>query len=49
MDLYKLVEHQWEKDILSQDSNSDHTSNANNLELYMQDQYWPENIMDCSS
>lgn len=49
MDLYKLVEHQWEKDILSQDSNTDHTSNANNLELYMQDQYWPESIMDCSS
>ncbi|KAF4095095.1 apoptosis-enhancing nuclease [Onychostoma macrolepis] len=49
MDLYKLVEDQWEKDILSQDSNTDHISNPNNLEHYMQDQYWPESIMDCSS
>ncbi|KTF91809.1 hypothetical protein cypCar_00013164 [Cyprinus carpio] len=45
MDLYKLVEDQWEKDILSRD----HASNSSNsLEHYMQDQYWPESIMDCS-
>ncbi|XP_016330645.1 apoptosis-enhancing nuclease-like [Sinocyclocheilus anshuiensis] len=49
MDLYKLVEDQWEKDILSRDSNTNHTSNSSNsLEHYMQDQYWPESIMDCS-
>nr|XP_055048590.1 apoptosis-enhancing nuclease [Misgurnus anguillicaudatus] len=47
LDLYKLVEDQWEKD-LSQDS-IDHTSNPNDsLEHYMQDQYWPESVMDCS-
>ncbi|XP_052399293.1 apoptosis-enhancing nuclease [Carassius gibelio] len=45
MDLYKLVEDQWEKD----SSCPDHTSNSSNsLEHYMQDQYWPESIMDCS-
>ncbi|KTF75383.1 hypothetical protein cypCar_00018306 [Cyprinus carpio] len=50
MDLYKLVEDQWEKKILSKDLNTVHTSNPNNnnLEHYMQDQYWPESIMDCS-
>ncbi|KAK9952313.1 hypothetical protein ABG768_018161 [Culter alburnus] len=49
MDLYKLVEDQWEKDILFWDSNTDHTPIPNNsLEHYMQDQYWPESIMDCS-
>ncbi|XP_067292417.1 apoptosis-enhancing nuclease [Pseudorasbora parva] len=49
MDLYKLVEDQWEKKILSWVSNTDRTSNPNNsLEHYMQDQYWPESLMDCS-
>ncbi|XP_043084545.1 apoptosis-enhancing nuclease [Puntigrus tetrazona] len=50
MDLYKLIEDQWEKDILlSQDLDTDHTSDPyNNLEHFMQDEYWPESIMDCS-
>ncbi|XP_073687485.1 apoptosis-enhancing nuclease [Garra rufa] len=49
LDLYKLVEDQWEKNILFKNSNMDHTSNPNsNLEHYMQDQYWPDSIMDCS-
>ncbi|KAL1247517.1 hypothetical protein QQF64_022893 [Cirrhinus molitorella] len=45
MDLYKLVEDQWEKDI----SYPNHTSNlSDSLKHYMQDQYWPDSIMDCS-
>ncbi|XP_051976035.1 apoptosis-enhancing nuclease [Xyrauchen texanus] len=48
LDLYKLVEDQWEKDFLPQNSNTDHISDSNNsLEHYMQDQYWPESMMDC--
>ncbi|RXN19620.1 apoptosis-enhancing nuclease-like protein [Labeo rohita] len=46
MDLYKLVEDQWEK---PKNSNTDHTLNhSDDLEHYMQDQYWPDSIMDCS-
>ncbi|XP_051548786.1 apoptosis-enhancing nuclease [Myxocyprinus asiaticus] len=49
LDLYKLVEDQWEKDFLARESITDHTSDPNNsLEHYMQDQYWPESMMDCS-
>ncbi|XP_056596050.1 apoptosis-enhancing nuclease [Triplophysa dalaica] len=48
LDLYKLVEDQWEKDFSR--NSTDHTSDPNySLEDYMQDQYWPESVMDCSS
>ncbi|KAA0724425.1 Apoptosis-enhancing nuclease [Triplophysa tibetana] len=47
LDLYKLVEDQWEKDFSR--NSTDLTSDPNySLVDYMQDQYWPESVMDCS-
>nr|XP_021326351.1 apoptosis-enhancing nuclease [Danio rerio] len=50
LDLYKLVEDQWENNILCQDSNAELSQqfSNNSLKHYLQDQYWPENMMDCS-
>ncbi|XP_072519597.1 apoptosis-enhancing nuclease [Salminus brasiliensis] len=49
LDLYKLVEEQWEKSL------QDHIQNpvsipepTSSLEHYMQDEYWPESLTDCN-
>ncbi|XP_062856093.1 apoptosis-enhancing nuclease [Trichomycterus rosablanca] len=46
LDLYKLVEEQWEKSLQGHSDVS--TQSTSSMEHYMQDQYWPESLMDCS-
>ncbi|KAL7885607.1 hypothetical protein AOLI_G00059020 [Acnodon oligacanthus] len=49
LDLYKLVEHEWEKSIQACIQNSEFMSEPTpSLEHYMQDQYWPESLTDCN-
>ncbi|KAL6480499.1 hypothetical protein MHYP_G00115320 [Metynnis hypsauchen] len=49
LDLYKLVEEEWEKSIQAHIQNSEFISEPTaSLEHYMQDQYWPESLTDCN-
>ncbi|KAI5105366.1 apoptosis-enhancing nuclease isoform X2 [Silurus meridionalis] len=44
LDLYKLVEEEWEKSLQPHDP---HDSTAS-LDHYMQDEYWPDSLTDCN-
>ncbi|KAK2838545.1 hypothetical protein Q7C36_013359 [Tachysurus vachellii] len=46
LDLYKLVEEEWEKSL--QPQNSDPATDSTSLEHYMQDEYWPDSLTDCN-
>uniref|UniRef100_A0A3B1J433 Interferon stimulated exonuclease gene n=1 Tax=Astyanax mexicanus TaxID=7994 RepID=A0A3B1J433_ASTMX len=49
LDLYKLVEDQWEKSLQHHNQNSNSNPEpTSSLEHYMQDQYWPQSMMDCN-
>ncbi|XP_076877598.1 apoptosis-enhancing nuclease [Brachyhypopomus gauderio] len=49
LDLYKLVEDEWEKSLPAQDYNFNLAPKpASSLEQYMQDCYWPDSITDCN-
>uniref|UniRef100_A0A4W4HB16 Exonuclease domain-containing protein n=1 Tax=Electrophorus electricus TaxID=8005 RepID=A0A4W4HB16_ELEEL len=49
LDLYKLVEDQWEKSLQAHVHNLDLAPEpASSLEEYMQDEYWPDSITDCN-
>ncbi|XP_036424293.1 apoptosis-enhancing nuclease [Colossoma macropomum] len=49
LDLYKLVEEEWEKSLQAHIQNSDFIPEPTaSLEHYMQDQYWPESLTDCN-
>ncbi|KAM9470857.1 interferon-stimulated gene 20 kDa protein [Clarias gariepinus] len=44
LDLYKLVEEEWEKIFQPQFQNSDSATETFSLEHYMQDEYWPDSL-----
>ncbi|MCI4380164.1 hypothetical protein PGIGA_G00236930 [Pangasianodon gigas] len=49
LDLYKLVEEEWEKSLQPHVQNSDlATDSTSSLEHYMQDEYWPDSLTDCN-
>ncbi|XP_066505696.1 apoptosis-enhancing nuclease [Hoplias malabaricus] len=49
LDLYKLVEEQWEKSLQIYTQSSYFIPEpTSSLEHYMEDQYWPENMTDCN-
>ncbi|KAK3564733.1 hypothetical protein QTP86_024878 [Hemibagrus guttatus] len=45
LDLYKLVEEEWEKSLQPQNS-CPATDSTSSLEHYMQDEYWPDSLTD---
>lgn len=47
LDLYKLVEEQWEQKVTGMDRTTSQPDSHVSLSHYMLDQYWPEH-MDCS-
>lgn len=47
LDLYKLVEEQWEQSVAEKDGAASQPGPDQSLSHYMLDQYWPEH-MDCS-